>query len=175
MVNSTNKVTDFYFKVSDKEALKKIKTSSSTEIWEYPETGAKSLHATTRLFPGDVISQIQVKEYVKKPNYLSLQIDEAKHIMLAPEFLQYINHSCEPNVFFNTTNMVVTCLKKIEVGEALTFFYPSTEWSMEQGFDCLCESEQCLAKIQGAAHLSPDILKNYKLSDHITKKAINLK
>ena len=66
--------------------------------------------------------------------------------------------------------MVIVCLKKIEIAEAMTFFYPSTEWSMTQSFDCLCKSAICLGKIQGAAHLPSDILENYQLSDHIAKK-----
>lgn len=68
--------------------------------------------------------------------------------------------------------MVVTCLRKIETGEAMIFFYPSTEWFMAQGFDCLCGSAKCLNKIQGAAHLSPEILKNYRLTEHIKKRKI---
>ncbi|MEO1431860.1 MAG: SET domain-containing protein-lysine N-methyltransferase [Cyanobacteria bacterium J06632_19] len=120
--------------------------------------------------PGDTIADFGIKAHLEKPNYLTVQIDDTEHILLEPEFLQYINHSCDPNVFFDTTNMVVTCLKTIEVGEAMTFFYPSTEWSMAQGFDCFCGSENCLKKIQGAAHLSPDIIDNYRFSEHIRKK-----
>ena len=93
-----------------------------------------------------------------------------QHIMLDPEFLQYINHSCDPNVFFDTENKKVIALKNIEKGEELTFFYPSTEWSMDQEFDCLCSSKNCLDKIQGAAHLPLDVLSQYKLSEYIQKK-----
>ncbi|MEB3341789.1 SET domain-containing protein-lysine N-methyltransferase [Okeania sp.] len=99
-----------------------------------------------------------------------MQISDREHIMLAPEYLQYINHSCNPNVFFDTTNMVVTALRNIEIGEELTFFYPSIEWSMDRGFSCLCHSENCLGNIQGAAHLPPDVLKKYKFSDYIKQK-----
>ena len=100
MVNIQDKVTNFYSIVSESKVFKKNKVSSFAEIWECPETGAKSLHATTQFFPGDIITQIGVTQYVEKPNYLSVQINESQHIMLAPEFLQYINHSCDPNVFF---------------------------------------------------------------------------
>ena len=66
--------------------------------------------------------------------------------------------------------MVITALRKIKKGEELTFFYPSTEWSMDRGFDCLCQSENCLGKIQGAAHLPIEVLKKYKLSQYIQQK-----
>ncbi len=90
--------------------------------------------------------------------------------MLAPEFLQYTNHSCNPNVFFDTTDFVLRCLTKIEVGEEMTFFYPSTEWCMAQTFDCECKTEKCLGDIQGALYLHPAILQTYKLSDYIKQK-----
>jgi len=170
MVNSKNTTTNFYSLATENQAFNKIDASPCVEVWECKETGAKSLHATIQFLPHDIINQIKIKEYVTKPNYLSVQINDEQHIMLAPEFLQYINHSCDPNVFFDTANKVVVCLKKIEIGEPITFFYPSTEWSMSQSFDCFCSSEKCLQKIQGSAYLSPDILRKYKLSEHIQAK-----
>ena len=121
--------------------------------------------------PGDTIAKLGIKNILDQPNYLTVQIGAQKHIMLDPEFLQYINHSCDSNVFFDIKNMIVTCLRKIDVGNAMTFFYPSTEWSMNQSFDCLCGSEKCLGKIQGAAHLSLNVLQNYSLTEHIKRQA----
>ena len=37
--------------------------------------------------------------------YLTVQTGADRHITLMPEFLQYINHSCGPNVFFNTATI----------------------------------------------------------------------
>lgn len=157
-----------YYSVSNNHLeFSQEKVSDFAEIWECKKTGAKSLHATRDFFPGDIIAKLGSRENVDKPNYLSVQVGEKKHILLKPEFLQYINHSCDPNVFFDTTDMIVSCLKKIDVGEAMTFFYPSTEWSMEQAFDCLCGSEKCLQKIQGAVYIPSDILNKYRLSEHI--------
>ncbi|MDF5734600.1 MAG: SET domain-containing protein-lysine N-methyltransferase [Nostoc sp. S13] len=143
------------------------KVSSFAEVWECPLTGEKSLHATVNFFPGEVISNLITKEILKYPNYLTVQLNEQEHIMFTSEFLHYINHSCDPNVFFDITNRVATCLRKIEVGEEMTFFYPSTEWSMAQEFDCNCGTQACLERIQGAAHLPPAILQSYQLSDYI--------
>jgi len=170
MTNSKVKSTNLFTVFSDEQALRKYNISPFAKIWENKETSAKSLHSTQTFSPGDIITQIKITKYVTQPNYLSVQIDEAKYIMLKPEYLQYINHSCDPNVFFDTKNMQVVCLKPIEVGDAMTFFYPSTEWSMTQPFDCLCGATQCLEKIQGAAYLAPDISKMYKLNEHITNK-----
>lgn len=156
------KLTDLQHKIT--------KVSSIAEIWECPTTGNKSLHASVTFIPDEVIYTFGSKEILNEPNYLSMQLNEQEHIMLAPEFLQYINHSCNPNVFFNPTDLVVTCLRRIEVGEEMTFFYPSTEWSMAQPFDCDCKSQKCLGRIQGALHLHPAILQTYKLSNYIKQK-----
>lgn len=159
-----------YYSVNPKTEFEKQQVSEVSELWTCEETEAKSLHAITEILPGDVISPIRVKEWVEKPSYLSVQIKDDQHILLDPFFLQYINHSCDPNVFFDTENMVVTCIKKINPKEAMTFFYPSTEWLMTQSFDCLCGSEKCLNKIQGAKYLSPNLLQQYDLSKHIEKR-----
>ncbi len=146
------------------------KVKEFAEIRECPTTGSKSLHATAEFMPAQVIHNFGPKEVLDRPNYLTVQISDHQHIMLDPEFLQYINHSCDPNVCFDTKNMVVRALRKIEIGEEFTFFYPSTEWSMDRGFDCMCGSENCLEYIQGAAHLPLEVLKNYQLSEYIEQK-----
>ena len=151
--------------------FRKYQVASFAEIWESLKTGEKSLHSLVKFMPGDTIAKLGVKDILDQPNYLTVQVGAQKHIMLDPEFLQYINHSCDPNVFFDTKNMIVTCLRKIDIGNAMTFFYPSTEWSMNQSFDCLCGSEKCIGKIQGAAHLSLNVLHNYSLTEHIKRQA----
>src|SRR5688572_17551680 len=69
-----------------------------------------ALHALRSFQPGDVIAEFTAGTIAAEPTYLTVQIDVGKHITLQPEFLQYINHSCAPNVFFNTTTMQVTAL-----------------------------------------------------------------
>ena len=147
-----------------------IKVTSVSEIRECPKTGSKSLHARVKLMPGEVFSNFEAKEIRTQPNYLTVQLDRDRHIILDPEWLQYINHSCEPNVVFDTSKQEVIAVRPIEKGEEITFFYPSTEWSMDRAFDCLCNSEKCLGSIQGAAHLPLEILTNYQLSDYIRQK-----
>ncbi|KAJ7460623.1 hypothetical protein FB451DRAFT_1269698 [Mycena latifolia] len=82
------------------------------------------------------------------------------NIELNSDFV-YVNHSCEPNVAFdlssaNPTNWHVRALTSIEAGSPLTFFYPSTEWEMEQPFECECGVKSCLGRIQGAKFLTRD-------------------
>lgn len=114
--------------------------------------------------PGDLITSFSYNQILPEPSYLTLQVGIGRHIMMEPEHLQYINHSCDPNVFFDTHSMQVVALKHIEEGDELTFFYPSTEWDMAQPFTCYCGSHRCLGEIRGAAHISPEILAGYRLT-----------
>ena len=113
------------------------------------------------------------REILKEPSFLTIQIDIGKHILLQPDYLQYTNHSCEPNVFFDTTGMKLVALRDISIGEELTFFYPSTEWDMAQPFHCKCGKNKCLHMISGAANVHPAILKEYRLTDFILSQLKN--
>ena len=143
------------------------------DIMQNKTTGEKSLHASAFFDAGDVISGFNADKITDTATYLTVQTGEDKHITLQPEFLQYINHSCLPNVFFDTTGMKLFALKEIQPGDELMFFYPSTEWSMSQPFDCFCGTSQCLHRIQGAAYLSDEEAKRYRLTNFILEKLQN--
>lgn len=140
------------------------------EVWLNNNTQQQSLHALIQLNTGDKIADFTAGELLASPTYLTVQVGLNRHITLMPKFLQYINHSCDPNVFFDTTKMEVVCLKPIQAGEEFRFFYPSTEWEMDQPFVCNCGSSNCLQLINGAAHLSDETLEKYRLSDFIKKQ-----
>jgi hypothetical protein len=133
-------------------------------------SGQKHLQASTWHAEGSLLHKFSARERLTQPTYLTVQIDHHQHIHLAPVFLQYINHSCEPNVYFDVSKHKVRCLRDIEAGEELTFFYPSTEWSMVQAFECTCSNPSCLGIIKGAAYLDKNLIKKYKLADHIMEK-----
>ncbi|MBN8687267.1 MAG: SET domain-containing protein-lysine N-methyltransferase [Chitinophagales bacterium] len=116
---------------------------------------------------GDVIADFSAGTISAEPTYLTVQVDEGKHITLTPEFLQYINHSCDPNVFFDTTLMQLVALKDIKAGTECCFFYPSSEWSMTQSFHCYCGSPACLGEIKGAASLTNEQVSQYRFTDFI--------
>jgi hypothetical protein len=130
----------------------------------------KAFFAQMSYQPGEVIASFSAGRIMSEPTYLTVQVDVDKHIMLQPEHLQYINHSCDPNVFFDTYTMQVIALRPIEEGDEMTFFYPSTEWDMAQPFTCFCGSHKCLGEIRGAAHIPMEILSNYKLTRFIQQQ-----
>ena len=129
----------------------------------------KSLHSNKVFKEGELIAHFSAASTLEEPTYLTVQIGTNKHITLEPNYLQYVNHSCNPSVFFNTTTFQLVALKDIGVDEELTFFYPSTEWDMAQAFQCNCGNDNCLQTIQGAKYISADILKSYQLTDFINK------
>jgi len=140
------------------------------EIRQNESSGQNSLNSLRSFEPGDIISSFHAGEIIDHPTYLTVQVGVGKHITLRPEFLQYINHSCDPNAFFDTTTMQLVCLGPIKTGEEFTFFYPSTEWEMAQPFECYCGSPKCIGVIKGAAYLSADTIGKYRLTDFINKQ-----
>jgi hypothetical protein len=133
------------------------------------DIGQHKLVSSERFEPGQPISSFGARERLAAPTYLTVQVSELEHILLEPEILEYINHSCDPNVFFDTEAMKLVSLAHIEVGDELTFFYPSTEWAMAQGFLCHCGAERCLGVIEGASRISIGTLSRFRLTPHVER------
>ncbi|TSA43379.1 MAG: SET domain-containing protein-lysine N-methyltransferase [Chitinophagaceae bacterium] len=140
---------------------------ASVQVMRHKTTHQNLLLASISFSPGDVISKFTAATTQSFATYLTVQTGVDTHITLWPEFLQYINHSCEPNVFFDTHTMELICLKPVKAGDELCFFYPSAEWEMAQPFLCNCGSRHCLQLINGASHVSNETLGRYRLTDFI--------
>lgn len=134
------------------------------------EKGNKGLLSNKHFAKGEVISPFFAREVLHAPTYLTVQLSDTEHILLGPEFLQYVNHSCDPSAFFDTTEMKLIALKDLQAGDPITFFYPSTEWKMDRAFQCLCGAPNCIGNIQGAYYLTPDQQHYYKLNTFILHK-----
>jgi hypothetical protein len=144
-----------------------ISTHKKTEVRQKISNKQNALFTICAFKAGEVISDFSAGTISSAPTYLTVQIDVEKHITLQPSFLQYINHSCDPNVFFNTTTLQLIALKDLIADEEIVFFYPSTEWEMTQAFDCYCGSQQCIGTIAGASALSDTIITRYAFTDFI--------
>jgi len=126
---------------------------------------------TKRTFKkGEEIASFSSGSIASTPTYLTVQIGTHKHITLHPEYLQYINHSCEPNCFFDTTSFKVIALCDIAAGVELGFFYPSTEWEMKQPFQCFCGTPSCIGEVKGAAFLNREQVAHYRFTDYIIQR-----
>jgi D-alanine-D-alanine ligase len=107
-----------------------------------------------------------------KPTRWTIQRDTTKHAEPIPHELRYINHGCDPNVFFDVERRQIIALVDIRIGDELKFFYPSTEWRLQEPFDCVCGSPRCLGAISGANGIANSILTRYRLAEHIQQLAL---
>ncbi|GAB1518201.1 hypothetical protein RhiTH_001260 [Rhizoctonia solani] len=142
--------------------------SVDPELLQYPELvkvdlqpGAfnSGLLAAKHFKAGNVITRLTGTTPTKK-SWSSVQagVEPDDHIELN-SVLVYVNHSCSPNVAFdlsssNKEEWNFRALRDIQPGDELSFFYPSTEWDMDQGFQCRCQAQNCLGYIRGAKELS---------------------
>lgn len=92
-----------------------------------------------------------------RPTRFTVQVDAAKHLEFAGG-LEYVNHSCEPNarlvVSENTPEVAFVATRDIREGEHLSFDYSTSEWDMDEKFDCRCGSPNCRGHIGGAKYLA---------------------
>jgi hypothetical protein len=151
-------------------AYRMISNHEIAEVRQQISNEQNALFALRSYQPGEVIADFSAGTISSEPTYLTVQVDVDKHITLSPEFLQYINHSCDPNVFFNTTTMQLIALREVSTEEEMTFFYPSTEWEMTQSFNCYCGSPACIGEIKGAAFLNNEITSQYRFTDFIQRQ-----
>ncbi len=144
-----------------------ISSHGTTEVRLDSATRHHSLHARVSFCTGDVIALFHAANIQRQASFLTIQLGPDQHITLKPDCLQFVNHSCSPNTFFDTATMQFISLQEVSAGEELCFFYPSTEWDMAQPFQCMCRSSNCLHEIRGAAHLPVDVLCRYRLTPFI--------
>lgn len=130
---------------------------------------ASSAESLVNLPAGALFAKITGTTPGKKA-YTTVQTGRDSHVELNSD-LVYCNHSCAPSLVFDMAQMEVRVVddKPLKVGDALTFFYPSTEWEMDQPFQCTCAAEQCRGWISGASHMSPEALEAYWLNAHIVE------
>jgi hypothetical protein len=95
------------------------------------------------------------------------------HLELNSDLL-FMNHSCDPSaemcLYPGAPERweVLAGPRGLAEGQDITFFYPSTEWDMAQGFDCSCGAKTCLGRVYGAAHLTLEELEARGLvNEHI--------
>ncbi|KAJ3077918.1 hypothetical protein HDU99_000893 [Rhizoclosmatium hyalinum] len=118
------------------------------------------------LFPGQVLASLEAMTPTDVKRYSTVQTGPDSHVELNSDLL-YMNHSCDPNVVLDTDFGVVAAAREIKKGDAITFFYPSTEWDMDQPFQCWCGSPKCLKHVRGAKHIDSKTLNQFALSRHI--------
>ncbi|ODQ52315.1 galactose-proton symport [Saitoella complicata NRRL Y-17804] len=126
---------------------------------------ASELLAVKDFKKGDVIASLEGLTPGPK-RYTSVQVSRDSHIELNSD-LVYMNHSCAPTAIVDIKNRVVRAVEDIPTGSPITFFYPSTEWDMDQPFDCNCHAKRCLGEIRGARYIPKEKAQAYWFNEHI--------
>lgn len=153
--------------VFQKKSAIVVDKNSFAEVCVESKSGARFLRSLVKLKKDSVITSFKAHSSYSTPNCFTIQANQDTHISLFPYCLKYTNHSCNPNVFFDTETFRLIALKDIEPGEEFVYFYPSTELEMAQPFLCNCGSSACLGEISGARSVSKEVLNKYKLSGFI--------
>ena len=121
---------------------------------------------------GEVICEIPTAKVIDTANRYTVQIGRDRHTEVGK--LSALNHSCDPNVILDTENLRMIARRDIEVGEELSFFYPSTEWEMDAPFICLCGASNCIHVVAGARFLPLSTLESHYLNRHIREMMVEL-
>ncbi|EKG12770.1 hypothetical protein MPH_10013 [Macrophomina phaseolina MS6] len=120
--------------------------------------------------PNAVFARLTRATPAPAPLYTTVQSGRSSHVELNSD-LRYVNHSCEPNLIFDMARgeVRVNPLKEdgLREGDELTFWYPSTEWSMDRAFDCECGSPACMGRVEGAKALDDKTMDRYWVSEHV--------
>jgi hypothetical protein len=153
---------------SPRDILAEPKFEDAVQVQFVDGEFSSSLRAVKNFDAGDVVADLSLHAWVTpKKRYTTVQAGKNKHIELGSEMV-FCNHSCSPNVHFDMSRMCTVAIKPIHAGDELVFFYPSSEWEMDQPFQCWCGSSACVGWIAGARFLSPTVLGNFKyINDHI--------
>jgi hypothetical protein len=115
---------------------------------------------------GEIVAKLDNIQYVTEKKWTTIQVGKNLHIVLNDE-LVFMNHSCNPSVNVDVSEMVIKANRDISPGDEITYFYPSTEWEMSTPFVCHCDQPQCLRIVAGANHIPISKLSHYFINKHI--------
>ncbi|HEY5813526.1 MAG TPA: SET domain-containing protein-lysine N-methyltransferase [Terrimicrobiaceae bacterium] len=150
-----------------KQSNRSRATTTLTDTIPFVENICKSgiqLQATRFIPKGSVV--LDFSDAIESvQTYQTVQTGNHRHVL--HETLAKLNHSCAPSLIVDTRKRECRAARNIQPGDELNFFYPSTEWTMDEPFACSCASPQCIGQIQGAAFLKRSQLTPYWLNPHI--------
>jgi hypothetical protein len=95
-------------------------------------------------------------EYVSSPTRYTIQTGINQHLVTESNPGRLLNHSCNPNCYFDVMALSFFARRAIQKGEELTFDYLTTEWEMATPFNCSCGATDCVGHVQGYKYLGPE-------------------
>ena len=94
------------------------------------------------VYGGIIVPKINIEEYREKLGAIrGIQIDEGFFICPTEKKGGLFNHSCEPNLGYKNT-IIIVAMKDIELGDELVFDYGMSESNFKP-YTCTCGSQNC--------------------------------
>ncbi len=126
------------------------------------------------VFGGIAVPKTEINEYRKIISHAGVQVSD--DFFIVPSSKEEIveqgifNHSCEPNVGFNSS-VTMVAIKDIKVDEELVMNYAFMETYFEP-FECNCSSKECRKIIDSDTWKDQEFQKKYKeyYSPYLQKK-----
>ena len=136
-----------------------------------------SIISTSKHLKGDTLLKLEGKAHITPDKY-SIQVSEHEHLLPYENttgkekgLFIYINHSCNPNAFFDIQKRELIALRDIQYGEEVVYNYNTTEYDMSHPFICSCKNNNCIKEIKGFKYLTSNQKKELisYLSPHLKK------
>jgi SET domain len=101
---------------------------------------------------GELIVQFTDQEIQEVRTWRTMQLDCNRHVR--NEFLNYVDHSCEPNALLEIDSLSLMAIRDIPKKQPVTCFYPGSEVELATEFPCKCGKARCLRQIKGGFYLT---------------------
>ena len=108
-------------------------------------TEQTAIYTTREISRGEILFDLSNSPKITTNNRYAITIDSQTYIDTIGSDGKYINHSCDPNVFFDKTSLRFIAKMNIAKDEMITYDYSTTELpnQMVEPFKCLCGSSKC--------------------------------
>lgn len=117
---------------------------------------------TVAVFGGVAMAGEQFAELDEHRRSTSIQVDDDTFLVPIgpPTAATLINHSCVPSCRLSG-QITVVAARDIEVGEALTYDYATSDSVPYDEFECLCGERLCRRKVTGNDWMIPELQDRY--------------
>lgn len=114
-------------------------------------------------FEGKILHQKEIPEILQPEDDRYLQIGPTEYLGPSGGYDDFINHSCNPNsgVEMRDHSIQLKAIKKILLGEEITWDYSTTMDENDWEMDCQCGSKNCRRRIQDFKKLPQTTQKHY--------------
>ena len=107
----------------------------------------KALAANKEILPEYTVFFVHNLPRTETNNRHAITISAGNYLDTTSTDIMYLNHSCDPNLKFDSENLVFISTRSILVGEILCFDYTLTEIEISSPFYCICGSSPCKGRI----------------------------